>query len=111
MIAGHPANYARPEPTHIDDWEWMAPTHAVMSKRPTMQRSVTDGPANLTGSDVPALPPRAHSSAPLGAPGSNGMSGDSLYNAFVMRWCFAQGSPTAGAYQGPLTSSDEGILA
>ncbi|KAG1879665.1 putative phosphatase regulatory subunit-domain-containing protein [Suillus tomentosus] len=111
MIAGHPANYARPEPTHIDDWEWMAPTHAVMSKRPTMQRSVTDGPANLTGSDAPGLPPRAHSSAPLGAPGNNGMSGDSLYNAFVMRWCFAQGSPTAGAYQGPLTSSDEGILA
>ncbi|KAG1786455.1 carbohydrate-binding module family 21 protein [Suillus plorans] len=111
MIAGHPANYARPEQTHIDDWEWMAPTNAVMSKRPTMQRSVTDGPADLTGSDVPGLPPRAHSSAPLGAPGSDGMSGDSLYNAFVMRWCFAQGSPTAGAYHGPLTSSDEGILA
>ncbi|KAG1859793.1 putative phosphatase regulatory subunit-domain-containing protein [Suillus subluteus] len=90
MIGGHPANYACPQPTHIDDWEWMAPTQAIMSKRPTAQRNVTDGPADLAVSGVP---------------------GDSLYNAFVTRWCFAQGSPTAGSYHGPLTSNDEGILA
>lgn len=108
MIGGHPANYACPEPTHIDDWEWMAPpTQAMMSKRSTAQRSVTDGPADLTGSGVPGLPPRAHSSA---APCSDGLPGDSLYNAFVTRWCFAQGSPAAGPY-GPLTSNDEGVLA
>lgn len=113
MIGGHPANYARPEQTHIDDWEWMAPpTQAVMSKRPTARRSVTDGPAGLTGSGVPGLPPRAHSSAGTpGPPGSDGLSGDSLYNAFVTRWCFAQESPTAGPYHGPQAGSDEGILA
>lgn len=112
MIGGHPANYACPEPTHIDDWEWMAPpTQALMSKRPTVRRSVTDGPADLAGSGVPGLPPRAHSSAVLGSPSSDGLSGDSLYNAFVTRWCFAQGSPTASPYHGPLTSSDGGILA
>lgn len=112
MIGGHPANYARPEQTHIVDWEWMAPpTQAVMSKRPTMRRSVTDGPAGLTGSGVPGLPSRAHSSAGTpGPPGSDGLSGDSLYNAFVTRWCFAQESPTAGPYHGPPTGSDEGIL-
>ncbi|KAG2144670.1 putative phosphatase regulatory subunit-domain-containing protein [Suillus bovinus] len=108
MIAGHPANYASP---HVDDWEWMAPpTQAVMSKRSTTQKlgNDTDGPADPTGS---ALTPRAHLSAALGSPGSNGLSSDSLYNAFVTRWCFAQESPTAGAYHGPLTSNDGGILA
>lgn len=109
MIGGHPANYARPQQTHIDDWEWTAPpTQAVMSKRPTAQRSVTN---DLTGSDVRELPPRAHWSAAPGPPGSDGLSGDSLYNAFVTRWCFAQGSPTAGPYHGPHIGGDEGILA
>jgi hypothetical protein len=108
MIGGHLANYACPQSAHVDDWEWMAsPTQAVMSKRPTAQSS----PADLTGSDVPGLPPRAHSSATLGSPCVDGLSGDSLYNAFVTRWCFAQGSPTTGPYHGPLTSSDGGILA
>ncbi|KAG2746780.1 hypothetical protein P692DRAFT_201806964 [Suillus brevipes Sb2] len=62
-----------------------------------------------TGSGLPGLPPRAHSSAP---PGSDGLSGDSLYNAFVTRWCFAQGTAGhgAGAYHGPLCG-DGGILA
>ncbi|KAG2140194.1 carbohydrate-binding module family 21 protein [Suillus clintonianus] len=112
MIGGHPANYARPEQSHIDDWEWMAPpTRAVMSKRPSVQRSVTDGPAGLSGSGVPGLPARAKSSS--GPPGSDGLSGDSLYNAFVTRWCFAQGTPTAGAspYHGSPSGGDEGILA
>lgn len=113
MIGGHPANYPRPQQTHIDDWEWMAPPpQAVMSKRPTVQRTVTDGPNGLTRSSVPGLPPRAHSSSgtPL-PPGSDGLSGDSLYNAFVTRWCFAQEPSTAGPYHGPHTGSDEGILA
>lgn len=111
MIGGHPANYAQPQQTNIDDWEWMAPsTQTVMSKRPIAQRSVTDGPAGLGGSGVPGSPPRAHSSAAPGPPGSDGLSGDSLYNAFVTRWCFAQGTSAAGPYHGPHTSSDEGIL-
>jgi hypothetical protein len=122
MIGGHPANYAQPQ-THIDDWEWMAPsTQAVMTKRPNGVRSVTDGPAQAQGGlggsagsaprDRTGLPPRAHSSAP---PGSDGLSGDSLYNAFVTRWCFAQGTAGhgAGAYHGHGHShgSDGGILA
>lgn len=109
MIGGHPANYAQPQQSHIDDWEWMAPsTQAVMSKRSTAQRSVTDGPAGLSGTGVPGLPPRAHSSAAPGPPGSDGLSGDSLYNAFVTRWCFAQGTSAAGPYHG---GGDGGILA
>ncbi|KAG2067001.1 hypothetical protein BDR04DRAFT_1144598 [Suillus decipiens] len=94
MIGGHPANYACPQSTHVDDWEWMAsPTQAMMSKRPTARKGVTDGLS-------PALE----------SPGSEGLSGDSLYNAFVTRWCFAQG-PTSGSYHGPLASCDGGILA
>ncbi|KAG1748803.1 carbohydrate-binding module family 21 protein [Suillus occidentalis] len=113
MIGGHPANYAQPQTNiNVDDWEWMAPSsQAVMTKRPNGVRSVTDGPAQGglgLGGSPPGLPPRAHSSAP---PGSDGLSGDSLYNAFVTRWCFAQG--TAGAYHGHGHShgSDGGILA
>lgn len=95
MIGGHPANYACPQPAHVDDWEWMAPpTQAMMLKPPTTRKSVTDG-----------------LSAALGSPGSEGLSGDSLYDAFVTRWCFAQGSSTAGSYHGPLSSCNEGILA
>ncbi|KAG1742692.1 carbohydrate-binding module family 21 protein [Suillus paluster] len=109
MIGGHPANCPRPEQTHIDDWEWMSPpTQAVMTKRPAARRTVTDGPTGPIRSGVPAIPPRAHSSS--GPPGSDGLSGDSLYNAFVTRWCFAQEPSSAGPYHGPLTG-DEGILA
>lgn len=113
IIGGQLANYARPQQTHIDDWEWMAQsTQAVMSKRSTARRSVTDEPVGLTGSGAPGLPPRAHSSSGTpGPPGSDDLSGDSLYNAFVTRWCFAQGSSTAGPYHGPHTGGDEGILA
>jgi hypothetical protein len=112
MIGGHPANYAQPQQTHIDDWEWMAPpTQAVMSKRPIAKRNVTDGAAGLAGSGVSELPPRAHSFAAPGPLGSDGLSGDSLYNAFVTRWCFAQETPTSSPYHGPHIGGDGGILA
>ncbi|OAX35088.1 hypothetical protein K503DRAFT_773856 [Rhizopogon vinicolor AM-OR11-026] len=121
LINGHPANYARPPSpqaqSHIDDWEWMSPPvqSTMLGKEPIVRRSTTDpGLAVLHGSPsssgVPGLPSgRSQSSSGIPGlpPGSDGLSGDSLYNAFVTRWCFAQGPPE----HGPMMGGDGGVLA
>jgi len=117
LINGHPANYACPPHTqaHIDDWDWMAPPALnTFAKQPSTRRSASDsGVPGLSGSDygVSGLPSAARSQSSNGVPrlppGSDNLSGDTLYNAFVTRWCFAQGP----AAHGPLMGGDGGILA